>query len=206
MSALRISRPTKLCRQKQYVQSVEITSNSPRMQNKLRIADSISLKRWYWKRKKFRKQACKLAQRQENAICSAQRISEKMARIRNPSRRKCREHSFTGVRVLYHDDRVRVNVVITKNLQQSHTGVRNWLFAVKADMESQRSFNRISPKRETQQRRRGFDPITNQSFEGFNRKHLHPPRKTDSPPLWMKLKNQSSDRKNVRVPRLNLIG
>ena len=77
---------------------------------------------------------------------------------------------------------------------------------VKADMDSQRSFNRISPKRETQQRHRGFDPITNQSFEGFNRKHLHPPRKTDSPPLWMKLKNQNGGRKNVRVPRLNLIG
>ena len=59
---------------------------------------------------------------------------------------------------------------------------------VKSDMESQRSFNRISPKRETQRRHRGFDPITNQSFKGFNSKHLHPLRKTDSPPLWMKLK------------------
>ena len=77
---------------------------------------------------------------------------------------------------------------------------------VKSDMESQRSFNRISPKRETQRRHRGFDPITNQSFKGFNSKHLHPLRKTDSPPLWMKLKNQNGGRKNVRVPRLNLIG
>jgi hypothetical protein len=70
-----------------------------------------------------------------------------------------------------------------------------------AELLNQQSFNRISPKRETQQRHRGFDFITNQSYEGFNRKNLHPPRKTEAPPLWMSLKGGSS---RTCVPRLKL--